>query len=610
MTQEQKLEIVYKKLFNQRAFTKEGTQFFEEPLSTFSQVPLSYVYVNSDYIPNIAPKTTVVVAGIDTLKYVDKEVAIPFNSDSNSFLTRNKKIIPTSYGEGYGIEVRTQSGELVDPTYFPYIIDWESGKISFDNLPFDVDFYNPPLLSYHYYSGKTLETISTFTKQGPRGNIGPTGNTGPTDDSILTYRGKTNFTTPAIQYAPNDVITFTTNGNSYICLIATTSSPTVSPASWENISPSGTASQIPENVFFVNHPDAVPTSNLKNGSPFYFTSLQDAIDAAPNGEETTILVNQLNNQYPIADGDVTIDNKVIHIIFRKWANLSSEKMVFDGFNLNIIDSDVTIENAEIGGNFLFKTYPTQNQLLISSNLSECSVKFLDCKIHSKLVSITRNETHNCSVMFERCSINSERMVCNSDLIVFDSMFSGSITADYSQDFVQGIDHVFQIINSVGFQRMTRGSIRNIQAYDVILIANRNDLQNCKIKLENSVIPCFGVVFTPQVLLNSPDVINIDSNNCTFYNMGLEEQSALQGGTVNVIGSNVLYAINFNYFPSQFFTVEQPYNASDSTFLFLIEDPLGQIPVVTWDAGSLQRTTAYTAYKSFAINNVERTLLSI
>ncbi len=611
MTQEQKLETVYKKLFVQRAFTKEGTQFFEEPLSTFSQVPLSYLYVNSDRIPTAAPNSTITVAGVETLRYVDKETTSGVDSSGNKFVTGQGRIIPTSYGTGYGIELRTQSGEVIDPEYFPYIMDWESGEIYFDNVPFDVDFYNPPLASYHYYSGKTLETIQTFTQEGPRGNIGPTGPTGPPDDSVMTYRGKTNFTTsPAIQYFPNDVITFTTNGNSYICLLQTTSSPSVSPSSWENISPSGTTGQIPENVLYVNHPDAIPTSGLKGGSPFYFTSIQEAIDFAPNGVATTIIVNQLNNQYPVSESNVSINDKVLNIIFRNWANVSSEQMELSGFTISIVDSDVVIEGAQIGGNMIFKMYPTANEILINSNESECRVRFVDCKINSKLISSERSETNNCEVVFERCSINSERFVTNCDTRIIGSMFSGSITADYSQDVVRGNEHVFEIVNSFGFQRAMNGSLRNIQAYDFIIIADRGDLQNFKIKLENSFLPCVGVVFTPETFLYSPDVIRLDVNNCTIYNMGLEERSAKQGGTIDVVGSNVLYAINFNNFPSQFFTIDDPYNVSDAVFLFSIDDPAAPIPVVTWDQTTLQVTNAYNAYKSLAINEVERFMTSL
>jgi hypothetical protein len=611
MTQEQKLEIVYKKLFTQRAFTKEGTQFFEEPFSTFSQVPLSHLYVNSDWIPNTAPNSTITIAGIETLKYVDKETTVGIDSTGTKFVTGNGKIIPTSYGIGYGIELRTQSGEVIDPVYFPYVMDWESGEIYFDNVPFDVDFYNPPLASYHYYSGKTLETIQTFTQQGPRGNIGPTGETGPIDTSVMAYRGKTDFSiSPAVQYFTNDVITFTTNGNSYICLSDTVDSPTVSPASWENISPSGSSGQIPENVLYVNHPDAIPTSSLKNGSPFYFTSLQDAIDFSPNGVATTIIVNQLNNQHPISESNITIDGKVLNVIFRNWANVSSEQMQLNGFAISIVDSDVVIEGAQVGGNMMFKLYPAANEILISANESECKVKFVDCRINSKLILAERNAENNCEITFERCSINSERFVTNCDTRIIGSTFSGSVTADYSQGIVFGNEHVFEIVNSFGFQRAMNGSLRNVQTYDVIIVVDRGDLQNCKIKLENSFLPAVGVVFTPETFLYSPDEIRLDVNNCIVYNMGLEESSAKQGGIINVVGSNVLYAINFNNFPSQFFTLDDPYNVSNGVFLFSIDDPAGNIPVVTWDQTTMQKTNAYDAYKSLAINDVERFMTSL
>lgn len=611
MTQDQKLEIVYKKLFNQKAFTKEGTQFFEEPFSTFSQAPLSYIYVNSDYIPKTAPNLNVVVAGVTTLTYVEKEKAVPFDSSGKKFNARNGRIIPTSYGIGYGIEMRTQSGSIIDPDSFSYVIDWELGQITFDNVPFDVDFNNPPLLTYHYYSGKTLDSIVTFTQQGQRGEIGPIGETGPIDESVLVYRGQTNFTaSPAVQYQPNDVITFTTNGNSYICLTATALSPIASPASWENISPSGTQGQMPENVLYVNHPNSVPTSSLSNGSSFYFTSLQDAIDHSIDGVPTTIIVNQLNNQYPVAAGDITIENKNLNIIFRKWAKLSSELIPLTGFTMTIRDSDVTIQNAQIGGNFLFKPYNGENNLIVESTTSETSVKFFECKIASKLVEILRSEENNTTVTFDRCSVNSERIVTNADLIIKDSLFSGSITADYAQDEIQGLTHVLNIINSFGFQRTTRGSIRNIQAYDVVVIVGRNDIQNLSIKFENSVLPGVGVVLEPETFTYSPDVVRIDSNNTTFYHLGLDTSSANQGGTINVVGSNVAYAINFNNFPAQFFRVADPGNASNADFYFSLDGPGGaQVPVVTWDVNSIQRI-GYDAYKSLIVDDIEKLMLSL
>lgn len=611
MTPEQKLEIVYKKLFEQKAFTKQGTQFFEEPFNTFSQVPLSYIYVNSDYIPTVAPMQTITVAGSDTLTYVEKELSISVDSKGKKFKTRNKRLIPKSYGTGYGIEIRTKSGQLIDEETFPYLIDWESGEITFDNVPFEIDFHNPPLLSYHFYSGKTLETISGFTTAGPRGAIGPTGETGPIDDSVLTYRGQSDFTaSPAVQYKTNDVVTFTTNGNTYICLSDTDQSPIASPGSWENISPSGTPQEMPENVLYVYHPNSIPMSGLLNGSNYYFTSLQDAIDHAQDGVQTLIIVNQLNNLYPIETQNILIENKSLNIIFRKWSNVSSDLMVSTGFSLTVKDSDVVMQNAQIGGNFMFKTYDGTNEVFIDALTSETVVKFIDCRINSKLVRISRTADHNSTVTFERCSMNSERLITNADLIIQNSTFSGSLTGDYRSDEVQGISHKFHIINSFGFQKMARGTLRNLQAYDVVLLANRNDLQNFSIKFENSMMPAVGVSFYPEVFTYSPDVLTVDANNVMFDHFGLDESSTFQEGKINVIGSNVSYGVNFNNFTSQFFSIEEPYNILESTFYFSIDGQGGtQIPVVTWDPTTIQMVR-YEAYKSLVIDQIERPMLSL
>lgn len=611
MTPEQKLEIVYKKLFNQKAYTKQGTQFFEEPLSTFSQVPLSYVYVNSDYIPTVAPKQSITVAGSDVLTYVEKEKSVSIDSKGKKFKTRNGRLIPKSYGTGYDIEIRTKSGQLIDQGEFPYLIDWESGTITFDDTPFDVDFHNPPLISYHFYSGKTLENISGFSVPGPRGAIGPTGETGPIDDSVLVYRGQTDFTaSPAVEYKPNDVITFTTNGNSYICVLQTDESPVASPGSWENISPSGTAQDMPENVLYVYHPNSIPMSGLLNGSLFYFTSLQDAIDHAQDGVHTTIVVNQLSNLYPIETQNILIENKNLNIVFRKWANVSSDLMVSSGFSLSIKDSDVIIQDAYIGGNFMFKSYDGTNELLIDAVSADTNVKFIGCRINSKLVKTTRSSDYNSTVTFERCSMNSERLVTNADLILKDSTFSGSLTGDYRADEVQGLKHRFHVINSFGFQKMTRGSLRNITAYDVVLLVNRNDLQNLSVKFENSMMPAVGVAFYPEVFTYSPDVLTVDANNTMFDHFGLDESSSYHEGKINVVGSNVSYGVNFNNFTTQFFSLEEPYNPLQTTFYFSLDGQGGgQIPVVTWDATTLQ-AIRYEAYKSLVTDQIERGMLSL
>lgn len=611
MTQEQKLEIVYKKLFNEKAFTKEGTQFFEEPLSTFSQVPLSNIYINSDYVPSVAPKGSVAVAGKETLTYVEKEPSIPIDAEGKRFKSRNGRIVPISYGTGYGIEIRTQDGEIIDEEFFPYTIDWESGEITFDAVPFDVDFNNPPLLTYHFYSGETLDTITSFKRPGQRGAIGPTGPTGPIDDSVLVYRGQTDFTvSPAVQYQPNDVVTFTTNGNSYICLVATTLSPIASPSSWENISPFGSSGQMAQNVFYVNHPNSIPTAGLTGGSSFYFTSLQDAIDHAEDGIPTTIVVNQLNNWLPIADGDLTIENKNLNIVFRKWGNVSSDLLPIQGFTLSIKDSTVVVENAQIGDVYMFKKYDGANEVLIDADAQETNVRFIECRINSKLVRASRSTTNNATVVFERCSINSNKIVLNCDLLIKDSMFSGCITGDYSTPSVQGKKHIFHVINSVGFQRATRGSARDIRSYDVTILSDRQDLQNLSVKFENSILPGVGFVFLPEVQVYSPDVAMLDSNNCVFYHMGLDRQSSFQSGTVNVVGSNNNFAVNLNNFDSQFSFIDEPYNQMPAVFHFSIDGPGGaQIPVVTWDQGSKQ-FIRYDVYNTMVLDEMENLMLAL
>jgi hypothetical protein len=608
MTQEEKLEIVYKKIFNRKAFTKNGTAFFEEPIKTSSQIPLSYIYVNSNQIPETAPMTTITFAGVETLRYIEKEPSIAIDSGGKRFKARNGKIIPRSYGFGYGIEARTQTGSIIDQDEFPFIVDWESGEVIFDTVPLGVGFHEPPLFTYHFYSGSSLQDVKTFTQQGQRGKFGDQGETGPIDDSVLVYRGKTSFTmSPPVQYMPNDVVTFLTNGNSYICKVATTSSPIASPSSWENLSPSGSFDEMPENVFYVNHPNAIPISGLRNGSAFYFTSLQDAINNSGDGIPTLIIVNPLNGLYPISQGDIVIENKTINILFKKTTNLFSEEAAVSGFTFVIRDSDVMIQNAQIGGPGVFKKGDGSNSLIIESSSTETRLRLFDCKINTKLISVSRSAQNNCTVIFERCSINPERIITGSDIIIKDSVFSGSITGDYSSDAVQGVKHIFHIINSIGFQRATRGSSRSLQGYDIVLVANRSDLSNFSVKLENSFLPGLGVSIVPSTFLYSTDVFKIDANNSIFYSIGVDSVSSKNGARIDVIGSNINYAVLFDSFTSVFFT-KNGFTIDD--FYFSIEGPGGQkIPVVTWPSGSTQ-VFGYDAYKILIQCELEKSMLSL
>jgi len=609
MTQEQKLEIVYKKLFSQRVFTKEGTQFFEEPFSTFSQVIPSYVYVNSDYVPESAPNTSISVGGIDTLKYVEREKTLPIDSSGKKFRCQNGKIIPISYGYGYGIELRTGSGSIIQESEFPYLIDWESGEVIFDETPFDVSFNDPPIATYHFYSGKTLQTINSFSITGPRGNVGQTGETGPVDESTLIYRGNTDFTeSPAIQYKPNDVITFTDNGNSYICLLETTDSPIVSPSSWQNISPAGTAGQLPNNVLYVNHPNAISISSSLNGSEYYFIDIQDAINAAPECVATTIVVNQLDNQFPISSGNLTIENKTLNIIFRKLANVSSKNAQLNGFKFSIIDSDVIIQNAQIGGQYFINQFTGDNDVIIESKTSNSTVKFLDCRFNSKTFRTKRNSSFNATVIFERCSLNCQKFITNSDVIIRDTSFSGSMTLDYSGDSVKGKKHIVQILNSFGFQKFTYGSVRDVESYDIVVLIDRYDTANLSVKLENSVFSGFGIVVTPD----SQNSVSIDCNNSIFYLMGMNIGSALKGATINVVGSNNSFSASqfFDNFDSRYFLIDNYNVGIDETFHFVLNPQNNPIQVVTWDQGSLQFLNAYDSYKMMMLSELERCMLSL
>lgn len=623
MTPEQKLEIVYKKLFNGTASTKNGTKFFEEPFRAFSQVPLSHVYINSDYIPATAsqPPSDIVVNGKTILKYVNNEVALPFNSEQTTFVARNTRIIPFSYGEGYGITIRTQSGTLIDPNDFPYLVDWESGKIQFDVLPFDVDNGNPPLLSYYYYSSDTLETISGSTQQGPRGAIGPTGDTGPEDVSVLMYKGETDFSvSPPVQYIVNDVITFTTNGNSYICTTATTQSPAASPGSWELLTIQGTQSEVPGNVLFVNHPNAILTSTFQSGNNSYYSSLQDAINAAPDGVATLIFVNSFSNLTPSSEDVIEIVGKDIHLVFRKWANISSKNLNDIDFRMRIKDSNVIIENAQIGGTNIFGTYPKLNDLKIESVQAETTVKFIECKVNLKNITCTRSDTYNATMVFERTNLNATIIVTNGDFILKDSTFSGSITANYTGQDVIGKKHVFNIIRSFGFQLMGVSAVKDAPANGIAIVLDRDDVINASIKFENCVTQAVGIKLLPEVTTDSPCTIKVDANNSTFFFFGLDDISAVNSGVIELIGLNISFGALFDN-PAMFsgmlggtgiryYTSGSPLISNEEIFTYriLINATTFKYAVKTL-AGS-QILSSYFPYKNLMIQNVGKAMLSL
>ena len=612
MTPEQKLEIVYKKLFNSAAFTKNGTKYFEEPFRGFSQVPLSYVYANSNYIPQDAPMQDVIANGNSILKYVNKERAIPVDSTSTRFVATNGRIIPFSYGQGYGIEIRTQSGSLIDPDEFPYQMDWESGEIRFDVVPFDVDNRNPPLLSYHYYSGVTLNDISSTTQQGQRGEIGPTGDTGPIDGSVLMYKGTTDFTaSPAVQYNVNDVITFSTNGNSYICKVATTQSPTSSPSSWELLSVQGTQSQMPSNVLYVNHPNASFTSNFSGGSNLYYSSLQDAIDASPDGVETLIVVNQLGNQTSVSGDTLNIIGKNLNIMFKKWAKVSSV-VTSSNFSMRIRDSRVIIQNALIGGTDILGSSLASNDLFIDSLDDETVVEFIDCKINTRSATFLRRGTNNCSVTFKRCSFNAFKTMLNCDFTMDGCMFASPIFADYSGTDVQGYKHVFNVINSFGFQRMAVASNRLAYVSDVFIILDRTDVANASVKLENSTLPAFCIKLLPDVVTDNPCNVNIDCNNTLFYFAGIDYGSAINSATVSLVGSNnglPLGQTSIRTRALQYLLLNEP-TASRTEYFVLSVPTFGQETRVVKTLPGAFEFLAYNTYKSMIKANVEGSMMSL
>lgn len=592
MTSEQKLDYLYKKLVNDRAFTKNATTFFEEPISTFSQVPLDYIYVNSLYIPTTAPGEDVIFNGDPLITYVVDEVSISLDREGKKFKTRNGRLIPTSYGSGYGVTIKLRDGLEVDINEFPVLIDWESGEIIFDEVPLEIDRENTPLLTYYFYSGKTLKNIESFSVQGQRGDIGPIGESGPINDSTLIYRGETDFTvSPPLDYKVNDVITFTTNGNSYICIIDTSDSPIDSPSSWQNISPSGTSSQIPENVIFVYDQASVPLSNFSEGTPGYSTSIQDTIDQIDETHKT-LLVNHKSNLSSLCDS-LTIENRDVDILFEK-GGLICTKPISQSFALDIKDSNVIFKNATIGRDII----DPECRIIIEAITSDTTVKFIDCVINSQLLTIKRNESYNCTIIFENCSMNMKSIDCNADIEIINSKFSGNYLFDYD---IQGISHKFTVNNSFYYSSLDSGNAYLDESESLIFRVDRSDIENCSIKFENSFLPQVGFILSPAVNSYSPIDFVIDSNNSVFFSVGLDKDSAFNAGAVRVIGINNGWSI---FFETKLSSFRYPDIKVEGTFLSILPN---DAVVVIFDSGA---SIVYDSYKNLKIRKAKYSMISL
>lgn len=568
MTTSQKLDVVYKKLVSSRAFTKEGTQYFEEPFSSVRQVPLSLVYINSSYIPETATKNDITVNGIKTLTYVESEPMIAISSDELQYSTKNPKLIPKSYGIGYGITLRTRSGDEIDSNDFPYIVDWENGTIRFEsNAPFDVDRKNTPIATYYFYSGPTLSNIKSYTKTGPRGVFGDTGITGPFDDTTMKYRGKTDFSNPSIFYYRFDVITFEDDGNSYICIDDTNQSPSASPSSWINICPVGDVQILPENVKWVNDYSLVRSSNMNVQSESYYLTLQKAIDSCAEGIWTTIIVNVVSNDAPLGRTITISGGKKIHILFRKWSNVFTDLPGVSPFEFIIRDSEVIIENARFGGEYVYGTYDLnlKNRITIESVTNPCTAKFIDCRINTSDIIIQSKGSNDATAEFLKCHINSMNMVTNSILRMDACLCFSSITMDTTDVNDKGKPHELTFRNTFFSNRLGDGRLGQI-AKDIVILAQRDDISSHVVQVFNSVLPALGVIFLPTSNTLSPDEFKIYVDNAIIFASRIDLNSYYNNARLSIIGGNNL---NFDSllqdFVIPYVTLATPDTTSTETF---------------------------------------------
>lgn len=568
MTTSQKLDVVYKKLVSSRAFTKEGTQFFEEPFSSNRQVPLSLVYINSGFIPEIAPKDDISVNGIKNLTYIESEPMVSISSNDLVFSTKNSKLIPKSYGTGYGIVLRTRDGEEINDIDFPFIVDWENGTVRFESeTPFNVDRKNTPLATYYFYSGPTLSNVNTFTKTGPRGVYGDTGITGPLDNTTLKYKGKTDFVPSTVNYSRYDVITFENDGNSYICINSTNQSPTANPSAWINICPTGDTQILPENVKWVNDASLIRSSNLNVNSDYYYLTLQKAIDSCVEGVWTTIIVNVVSNDAPLGR-TITIDGgKKIHILFRKWSNVFTDLPGVAPFEFIVRDSEVTIENARFGGEYVYGTYDLRlkNRITIESVTDPCTVKFIDCRINTNEIIIQSKGSNDATVEFLKCHINSMNIITNSIVRMNACLCFSSITMDASNVNDKGKPHNLIFRNTFFSNRLGDGRLGQT-AKDIVVLAQRDDIPSHYFQVFNSVMPSIGIVFVPTTNSLSPDEYKIYADNSIIYASRIDISSYYNSARLSIIGGNNL---NFDSllqdFVIPYVTLTTPDSVTNTTF---------------------------------------------
>ena len=539
MTSEQKLDIVYKKLVHSKARTKDGIVPFEEPFSRFRQVPSPYVYVNSDAIPSEAPLDDITFNGVLTLKYVKDDLSSVASLNGKSYKLSYGKIIPASYGNGYGIVLKTQEGRIIDPIDFPFYVDYESGLITFDDSePFDVSMDLPPVANYYSYTGRTLGAIQTYNRIGQRGVAGPTGPNGPKDTSTMIYRGSTDFSVSGTQYHTNDVITYTVDGNSYVCLQDTDGSPDDVPSFWECISPSGNSGYMPSRVLYVSDATLVPTGDFFVSGGTHYTALQDAIDSCENGIWTTIMVNQMSNEAPLGGSFLISGGKKINLIFKKYASVFNDAPTSVDFSFSVVDSEVVVENARIGGDKVYTLYPIENNITVSAETQNASLKFINCRINSNRVIATAGSTYDATLHFDRSHVNPLYIVSNS-IIKFDSSLAFcAITLDASSVSDVGKTHELTIRNTKFFNRMGDGRLAT-EPKDVIILARRDDFNSFYVQTFNSLLPSLCVKILPETQSISYDTFYVYSDNSIFFEVRLDTQSTNQSARLVVVGGNNL-----------------------------------------------------------------------